>query len=86
MGIKVKVDGRGRITIPNEIRDDLGIETNTDLILKRRESEVVLLKPLSSEEFIRQAHEFMKEIEASKVERLDPLKVKEIWREKPQRR
>jgi len=83
MGIKVRVDERGRITIPNEFRDSLGIGANTELIIERRESEVVLLKPLSPEEFIRQAHELMKEIEASKVERLDPLKVKEVWREKP---
>ncbi|KPV65546.1 MAG: hypothetical protein AOA65_0054 [Candidatus Bathyarchaeota archaeon BA1] len=83
MGVRVKVDERGRITIPTEIRDSLGIGANTELILEKRWNEVVLLKPLSPEEFIKQAHEFMKEVEAFKVETLEPLKVKEIWREKP---
>jgi len=36
----------------------------------------------TSEEFIKEARRFQKEIEASKLEKVGPLKVKEIWKER----
>lgn len=84
MGIsgKTRVDDRGRITIPNEVREALGITPETDLFFEAGESELVLSKPLKPEEFIAQAHRFMEELKSSKVEAAEPLKMKEIWKGK----
>lgn len=79
---KTRVDDRGRITIPGEIREMLGITPETELAFEVGESELVLSKPLEPEEFITQAHRFMEELKASKVGKAKPLKIKEIWKGK----
>jgi AbrB family looped-hinge helix DNA binding protein len=85
MSVKVKIDERGRVTIPTEVRESLGIGRNAELILEKRESELVLSKPLSADEFIEQAHSFMEDVKASKVAIVEPLRVKEIWKRKPEK-
>lgn len=80
---KVKADERGRITIPGEIRESLGIGPNTELIIEKRGSTLILSKELTPEEFIKEARRFQEEIEASKFEAAEPLRMKEIWKGKP---
>jgi len=82
---RVKTDERGRITIPGEIRESLGIGPDTELIMEKRGSALILSKELTPEEFIEEARRFQEEIKASKLEKVEPLKVKEIWKGKPEK-
>ena len=41
--MKVRVDKYGRIVLPKEIREMLGIRENSELILSVREDEIVLI-------------------------------------------
>ncbi len=79
MGIKTKVDHRGRITIPSEIRNILGIKPEQEVIVEQRDDEMVISKPIEPEEFIEEARGVQEAIKTSKVRGEDPLKVKEIW-------
>lgn len=38
----VKVDGQGRVIIPEDIRKNLGIETNTILFLDKQENQIIM--------------------------------------------
>jgi AbrB family looped-hinge helix DNA binding protein len=38
----VKVDAKGRIVIPNEVRDKLGLKKGASLTLDIQESEIIL--------------------------------------------
>ncbi|MFQ5887092.1 MAG: AbrB/MazE/SpoVT family DNA-binding domain-containing protein [Candidatus Hydrothermarchaeales archaeon] len=79
MGIKTKVDNRGRITIPSEMRATMGIKPEQDVILERKHNEILVYKPLEPEEFIEKARGLQKAIKASKVKSVDALKLKKIW-------
>ncbi|MBU2559698.1 AbrB/MazE/SpoVT family DNA-binding domain-containing protein [archaeon] len=79
MGIKTKVDHRGRITIPSEIRNLMGIKPEQEVIVEQKDDEMVITRPIEPEEFIEGARGLQKAIKASKTKKEDPLKVKEIW-------
>ncbi len=79
MRIKTKVDHRGRITIPSEIRSLLGIKPEQEVIVERRDDEMVISKPIEPEEFIEEARGLQEAIKASKIGKEEPLKIKEIW-------
>jgi len=82
MSMGVRLDERGRVTIPSEVRESLGIDKDAELVLEVQGSRIVLSKKLSPEEFIEEVHILQREIEASKRGEMEPLKVKEIWRGK----
>ncbi|MFQ5710972.1 MAG: AbrB/MazE/SpoVT family DNA-binding domain-containing protein [Candidatus Geothermarchaeales archaeon] len=84
MNLIVRLDERGRVTIPSEVRKSLGIDKDAELILEVRGSRIVLTKKLSPEEFIAEAHILQGEIEASKTGEMESLKPREIWRGKPE--
>ena len=80
VGMKVRVDERGRITIPNKIREDLGINPDTELTIEAQGSTLVLFKRLSPEELIDEARRLQRELQSSKIGEEEPLKVKKIWK------
>ncbi len=79
MGIKTKVDHRGRITILSEIRSILDIKSEKEVIVEQRGDEMAVSKPIEPEEFIEEARGLQEAIKTSKVGEEDSLKVKEIW-------
>ncbi len=75
------VDGRGRVTLPVEIRRSLGLETGKKVVVEDRGGEAVLRPAVSREDVIRELKGCI--TRKNKVEHLDPLKVKEIWKTRP---
>jgi len=79
----IRVDERGRITIPGEMRESLGIGPDTQLVIEKKGPALVISKELTPDEFIREARGLQEEIRASKSESVEPLKVKEVWKGSP---
>ncbi|MEX2706360.1 MAG: AbrB/MazE/SpoVT family DNA-binding domain-containing protein [Candidatus Freyrarchaeum guaymaensis] len=71
------VDDKGRIAIPKRLREDLGLRKGTRVRLSLEEGKIVILKPVTPEEFISEMEGFIKE--GSPVKKANPLKLKEIW-------
>ncbi len=72
MGI-TSIDKRGRVVIPKELRENLGLKPDQSLVIEPRAKEIVLRPALKVEEFI---VELKGCIRGSRVE---PVKLKEIW-------
>ena len=70
----VTVEGRGRISIPKELREKLGIRGGEKLRVEERNGEIVL-RPEKSGETLKQLEGIVEESE------IDPMEVKRIWRE-----
>jgi len=69
-----KMDKKGRIVIPDEIRDELMLRPEQKLIVETRSNrEIILHKPLDSEEFI---SEMKGCVSRSKIK---PEVLKQIW-------
>ena len=71
------IDDKGRIAIPKRLREDLGLRQGTRVRLLLEEGKIVIMKPVTPEEFIREMEGFIKE--GSPVKKANPLKLKEIW-------
>ncbi len=83
MGIKLKVDERGRVTIPTEVREALGVEPSSAIIAEEREEGLLLYKRISPGEFLKEAAELQEEIRKTKVAKEEALKAKDIWKTRP---
>jgi len=67
------IDERGRVLIPQEIRETLALKPNQKLIVETRGNEIVLRSVIHVEKF---SKELKGCIHGSK---LKPLQLKEIW-------
>ena len=76
---EITVDDRGRVLIPKEIRDQLGLQPGSPARLEVEEGRLIITPPLSPEEFIRRMEGCIKEGEPI----IDPLKLKEMWAQSP---
>jgi AbrB family looped-hinge helix DNA binding protein len=72
---EVTVDSKGRIQIPKAVRDKVGLHAGGKARLKVEKDTVVIIPPISAEEFIKEMEGCIKEGEAA----MDPLKLKKIW-------
>jgi AbrB family looped-hinge helix DNA binding protein len=75
MGIEVVVDCKGRILIPKEIRDRVGLQLRGKARLKVERGKVIIMPPISPEEFIKEMEGCIQEGNA----KIDPLRLKEMW-------
>lgn len=80
MGIKLKVDERGRITVPAEVREAVGIKPMGEVMAEEKEEGLLIHRQLNPAEFIKEARETQEKIKATKIGKEEPLKVKEIWK------
>lgn len=83
MGIKLKVDERGRVTLPAEMRDAFVARPGSEVAAEVREEGLLLYRKVAPEEFLKEAEELQEKIRATKVAKEDALKAKEIWKVKP---
>lgn len=74
--MKAKVDEASRIVIPGNIRDMLGLKPTDEVIVKKKDDEELISKPLSPEEFLEEAHILAEDIKRTKVREIGPLKIK----------
>lgn len=75
--VEVTVDDRGRILIPKEVRERLGLKPGSNAKMEAREGKLIITPPLPPEEFIRRMEGCITEGEPA----MDPLKLKEMWEE-----
>jgi AbrB family looped-hinge helix DNA binding protein len=72
---EVTVDCKGRIQIPKAVRDKVGLHVGGKARLKVEKENIVIIPPISAEEFIKEMEGCIKEGDAA----MDPLKLKKIW-------
>lgn len=72
---EVIVDCKGRIQIPKAVRDKVGLHVGGKALLKVEKENIIIIPPVSAEEFIKEMEGCIKEGDIA----LDPLKLKKIW-------
>lgn len=71
------VDDKGRITIPEDVRKKLGIRKGSKVRVSLKKDKAVVVSAVDGKMFIDRMEGFIKK--GSKVEKIDPIKLKEIW-------
>jgi AbrB family looped-hinge helix DNA binding protein len=80
MGIKMgkaKVDDRGRLTLPVDIRDKLGLVPGTEVNVLETDRGVLIQSRVTKEEFIQELKGCI--TEQNQVQTIEPLDLKKIW-------
>jgi len=72
---EVNVDDKGRVLIPKEARSKLGLKAGGKARLKVEDKRIIIMPPISPEEFIKEMEGCIKEGTPT----IDPLKLKKIW-------
>jgi len=73
---ELKLDEKGRVMIPREVREALGIKPGESLRLTVEGDKMVLTRPMSPEEFLKKKGVIK---EGSPLPLTDPLSMKKIW-------
>ncbi|MCP8317981.1 MAG: AbrB/MazE/SpoVT family DNA-binding domain-containing protein [archaeon] len=71
------LDKKGRIVIPRQLRDELGLSEGSKVRLMLSKEKIIVTKPLSPEEFINEMEGCIKE--GSSIPKVNPLELKKIW-------
>jgi AbrB family looped-hinge helix DNA binding protein len=74
-GKEVRLDSKGRVQIPKAVRDKVGLHVGRKARLKIEKENIVIMPPISAEEFIKEMEGCIKE----DAPVIDPLKLKKIW-------
>ncbi|NHJ01869.1 MAG: AbrB/MazE/SpoVT family DNA-binding domain-containing protein [Candidatus Heimdallarchaeota archaeon] len=74
MGV-IEIDDRGRITIPKEERERLGLTPGQKAIIREKDGALIIKRFISPEKFISELKACIT-VEAHKI---DPLELKTIW-------
>ncbi|MBO3800378.1 MAG: AbrB/MazE/SpoVT family DNA-binding domain-containing protein [Candidatus Brockarchaeota archaeon] len=72
---EVDVDDKERVLIPKEVRDKVGLKTGGKARMKVEDKRIIVMPPISPEEFIDEMEGCIKE----GTPKINPLKLKEIW-------
>jgi len=72
---EVTVDTKGRILIPKEFREKVGLQVGARAQLKIDKKNIVIMPPVSAEEFIKEMEGCIKEGHPT----IDPLTLKNMW-------
>ena len=72
---EVAVDCKGRVLIPKEVRDRVGLQLGGKARLKVENDTVVIMPPISPEEFIEEMEGCIK----GGTPTIDPLELKKMW-------
>jgi len=72
---EVTVDKKGRVLIPKEIRDKVGLKAGNKARLKIEKENIIIMPPISPEEFIKEMEGCIREGTPT----INPLKLKKMW-------
>ena len=72
---EVTVDNKGRVLIPKEVRDKVGLQAGGKARLKIEKENIIIMPPISPEEFIEEMEGCIREGPPT----IDPLKLKKMW-------
>ncbi|UCG90580.1 MAG: AbrB/MazE/SpoVT family DNA-binding domain-containing protein [Candidatus Heimdallarchaeota archaeon] len=78
MGITVgtlEIDNRGRITIPKEERERLGLTPGKIVLIREKDGALIIKRFISPEKFISE----LKGCITIENHKIDPLKLKKMW-------
>jgi AbrB family looped-hinge helix DNA binding protein len=75
---EVTVDHKGRVQIPKAIRDKVGLHIGGKARLKIEKENIVIMPPISPQEFIKEMEGCIKE----GTPNMDPLNLKKMWESK----
>ena len=73
----IVVDDRGRITLPQEVRDSLGLQPGQEVHVEVSERGLLLRRATTRDEFIERLEGCVDSARTGR--RDDPLKVKDMW-------
>lgn len=71
------LDKKGRIVIPRQLRDELGLREGSKVKLLLDEEKIIVIKPVNPKEFINEMEGCVKE--GSPIPKVNPLELKKIW-------
>ncbi|MFH1774035.1 MAG: AbrB/MazE/SpoVT family DNA-binding domain-containing protein [Methanobacteriota archaeon] len=80
MGINLKVDRRGRVTLPAVVRETLAARPGSEVAAEVIDEGLLLYRKVAPDEFLKEAGELQEKIKATKTAKEDALKAKEIWK------
>ncbi len=85
MDVPTKVDDRGRVLIPQELRTRSGIKPGQDVRVEIEDEGNLVIQPvLSSDEFLEDATGAINEdTRRAEAEPIDPLELKQMWKPSP---
>lgn len=72
---EVTIDCKGRVLIPKDIRDKVGLRIGGKARLRIEKENIIIMPPVSPEEFITEMEGCIKEGTPT----LDPLNLKKMW-------
>ena len=72
---EVAVDCKGRVLIPKEIREKVGLQPGGKARLRVEKESIIIMPPISPEEFIEEMEGCIRE----GIPTIDPLKLKKMW-------
>ncbi len=75
---EVLIDDKGRILIPKEAREKIGLQVGGKARLKIEKEKIVIMAPISPEDFIAELEGCIKEGTPT----INPLDVKKMWEPK----
>lgn len=70
---KVFLEKQGRVLIPKNVRDSLGLRSGEEMLLETQKDKIILKPYKSAEELSSQLKGCIKE------SKIDPLRIKRIW-------
>ncbi len=76
MNAESKIDDKGRVCIPNEIRKRLNLKVGEKILFQVQEDKIILRKSVSMEEFVKKSDVFSKKLKESVKE---PIEFKKIF-------
>jgi len=71
------VDKKGRVVIPAQLRQGLGLREGAKVKLALEEGKILIMKPVTPKEFIHEMEGCIKE--GSSIPKINPLELKKIW-------
>ncbi len=72
---EVAIDCKGRILIPKNVREKVGLQIGGKARLKVEQESIIIKPPISPEEFIKEMEGCIKEGTPT----MNPLELKEMW-------
>ena len=76
MNAESKIDDKGRVCIPNEIRKMLNLKSGEKILFQVQDDKIILRKSISMEEFIKKSEDFSEKLKGITKE---PIEFKKMF-------
>jgi len=76
MNAESKIDDKGRVCIPNEIRKMLNLKSGEKILFQVQDDKIILRKSISMEEFVKKSEDFSEKLKGITKE---PIEFKKMF-------